>query len=265
MSLAEVLGTVSGIRNAGFQEAVLTGIHLGMWGRDLAPPSSLSALLEEIEARRSVARLRLSSIEPLEWTDDLVDRIAESRRFCRHFHMPLQSGDNGILKRMGRPYTREGFAERVMRIIDVVPGAAVGADVLVGFPGESDAAHEATFRLLSTLPVTYLHVFPFSPRGGTPAANYPDQVPPETVKARCRRLRRLGREKRLRFHRRHAGAVLDVVLESRRDRATGRLVGMSDNYIPVLVEGPDALMNTRQSIRVVRIDDSGTVFGAVVS
>lgn len=265
MGMEEVLRTVAGIRDAGLQEAVLTGIHLGLWGRDLVPESSLERLLDEIDRRRLIGRLRLSSIEPREWTDGMIDLISASPRFCRHFHMPLQSGDDTILRRMGRPYTGEVFAERVRKIIAAAPGAAVGVDVLVGFPGEDGAAHEATFQLLASLPVAYLHVFPYSPREGTPASCFPDRVPGDVVKARCRRLRRLSREKRLAFHRRHEGAMLDVVVESRRDRGTGRLTAMSDNYIPVLVEGSDEIVNTRQTVRVTRVGDSGDVSGVIAA
>ena len=245
----------------GYREVVLTGIHLGAYGGDLYPAISLVELLERTDAPGMPDRIRLSSIEPTEITDALLNIVAGSDRFCNHFHVPLQSADDDVLRRMHRPYTGDAYADTVQRIRDRLPGAAIGADILVGFPGEGEDAFMVTRTLIDTLPLTYLHVFPFSPRNGTPAARFPDPVPAATVKSRCAELRQLGAVKRAEFFRTHLGQSLPVIVESRRDRRTGRLRGLSDNYIPILFEGPDGVMEQIVSIVVSDVDAGGRVLG----
>jgi len=162
MPTPRVISNLHALSRAGYQEVVLSGIHLGCYGLDFSPPSSLLALLENIDALGIMRRVRLSSIEPGELSDDIIDLVARSKAFCRHFHIPLQSGDDAVLRRMGRLYTRSFFGDIVQMVHARIPDAAIGVDVLVGFPGESDAAFENTFNLIDSLPVSYLHVFPFS-------------------------------------------------------------------------------------------------------
>jgi threonylcarbamoyladenosine tRNA methylthiotransferase MtaB len=238
----------------GFHEVVLTGIHLGLYGRDLEPRSSLLELLERAASLKTPIRVRLSSIEPLELTDEIISQVAGSERFCPHFHIPLQSGDAHILRRMGRPYSPEAFRTLVLKIRRRMPEAAIGADLLLGFPGETEAAFENTLRLIASLPLTYLHVFPFSARPGTAAHDFPDKVPAEQIKERCRRMRQLGGRKRLEFHRGFIGRQVQVLAESRRDPRTGRLKGVSSNYLPVLFEGEDRLMNRMVDVRITKAD-----------
>jgi threonylcarbamoyladenosine tRNA methylthiotransferase MtaB len=249
-----VLDGVSRLADEGFHEVVLTGIHLGAYGRDLAPRTGLADLLHAILQRPDPIRIRLSSIEPLELTDAIIDLAAGSERICRHFHIPLQSGDALILKRMRRPYSPERFGDRIARIRQRLPEAAIGTDVLVGFPGETEAAFESTYRLVESLPLTYLHVFPFSARPGTAAFGFGDRVPAEHVRARCSRLRQLGGRQRLAFHRRFIGRTLQVVTESRRDPQTGLLKGVSSNYLPVLFEGRDERMHQIAEVRIEAAD-----------
>lgn len=237
MAPEAVLARIAALADAGARETVLTGIHLGRWGLDLDPPVPLAELLRRIADQDRMERVRLSSVESHELTDELLDAVAGSDRFCPHLHIPLQSGDDGVLRRMGRPYTAADFAERVRAAAERLPDAALGADVLVGFPGEDDAAHAATFDLLAGLPVTYLHVFPFSPRAGTQAADFADPVSPEVAKERCRRLREMGTAKREAFYRRFVGKTVRVLVEERRDRETGRRKGVSGNYLNVLLAG----------------------------
>lgn len=246
-----VLDGVSRLADQDYQEAVLTGIHLGAYGRDLEPRTSLAELLQAILKRPDAIRIRLSSIEPLELTDDIIDLAAGSERICRHFHVPLQSGDAHILKRMGRPYTPERFSARIARIRQRLPEAAIGADVLVGFPGETETAFENTCAVVEALPLTYLHVFPFSARPGTAAFDFNDRVPAQVITRRCRRMRELGSGKRLAFHRRFIGRRVPVLTESRRDPQTGLLKGVSSNYLPVLFEGGDDCIH-----RAVEVDIS---------
>jgi len=250
----EVLDSVSRLADQGFQETVLTGIHLGAYGKDLEPRTGLADLLHAILKRPDSIRIRLSSIEPLELTDAIIDLAAGSERICRHFHIPLQSGDAQVLKRMGRPYSPERFSDRIAQIHRRLPEAAIGTDVLVGFPGESDAAFENTYALVENLPLTYLHVFPFSARPGTAAFGFGDRVPAEHVRTRCSRLRQLGSRKRLAFHRRFIGRSLQVLTESRRDPQTGLLKGVSSNYLPVLFAGDDERMHRMVAVCISGAD-----------
>ncbi|RUA00620.1 MAG: tRNA (N(6)-L-threonylcarbamoyladenosine(37)-C(2))-methylthiotransferase MtaB [Deltaproteobacteria bacterium] len=264
MPLQMVLANLMELKASGYHETVLTGIHLGAYGQDQVPPVGLNTLLGKIEASRAPDRIRLSSIEPCELTDGLIDQVAGNEMFCRHFHIPLQSGDDGILSRMRRPYTAGFFKERVLKIIERMPDAAIGIDTLVGFPGETAQAFENTLAMIDDLPVAYLHVFPFSARPGTPAAHYPDQVSPEVVKVRCQRMRTLGLQKRSGFYRRHLDRTLTVLIENRRDRITGWLKGVTSNYVAVQVDGDDALMNRLIRVRINRVDEENRVTATVV-
>jgi threonylcarbamoyladenosine tRNA methylthiotransferase MtaB len=250
------LDSVSLLSAQGFKEAVLTGIHLGHYGKDLEPRRSLLELLQAILRLPIDMRVRLSSIEPLELTDEIIDLAAVSDRICRHFHIPLQSGDPQILSRMGRPYSPEAFSDRVAKIHHRLPNASIGADVLIGFPGETDAAFENTYQLIERLPLSYLHIFPFSARPGTAACGFPKKVPAEQIKRRCSRLRQLGSRKRLNFHRRFIGLQVQVLTESRRDPKTGLLKGVSSNYLPVLFDGGDGLINHLVDVRISEADAS---------
>lgn len=238
-----VVASLETLGRAGYREVVLTGIHLGAYGKDLSPVTELLDLMRRVEQVQEVARIRLSSIEPNELSDAMVRRVAESARFCRHFHLPLQSGDDTILRRMRRPYDRELYRDRVVTIREQMPDAAIGADVLVGFPGETDAAFANTLQLIESLPLTYLHVFPFSPRDGTPASRFSNPVPPTVVRKRAGIVRKLGVAKRRVFLENQVGRSLDVLIEQRRDRETGLLRGVSANYQTVLVDAGDDLKN----------------------
>jgi threonylcarbamoyladenosine tRNA methylthiotransferase MtaB len=252
-----VIAAVRHIEAKGFLEVVLTGIHIGRYGQDQDPPGSLFGLLRDLEAATERLRLRFSSLEPLEVTPDIVALVAGSARFCRHFHLPLQSGDAGVLQRMGRPYGPGEFAAAVENIHRSMPEAAIGADVLVGFPGESDPAFRRTFDLIEALPLSYLHVFPFSARPGTAAFDFPDRVPDPVIKVRCQQLRQLGLAKRKAFHARFIGREVDVLAESRRDPKSGLLKGISDNYLPVVFEGGDEHMGRIRRVAVTGLAAAG--------
>ncbi len=264
MPAENAMARIAALGAAGYQEVVLTGIHLGRYGRDLHPPICLADLLRRIDAEGGIERFRVSSIEPQEFDAPLIAALTGSARCCRHFHLPLQSGDDDVLRRMGRPYTAAEVAALVLTLTTAVPEAAVGLDVLVGFPGESEAAFEGTFALASSLPLAYLHVFPFSPRTGTPAARMADAVPDGAITRRCARLRRLGARKRLAFYRRFIGHDFSAPVEGRRDPHTGRLRIVTDNYLPVTFEGPDSLLNTRVTVRLDALDPDGHPTGHLV-
>ncbi len=243
----EVVQGIAALAGKGYREVVLTGIHLGAYGRDLAPPEHLAAVIRLCAETGAVERLRLSSIEPREVTGELIDLLASSGVVCRHLHIPLQSGDNGILAAMRRDYDADFFRDLVRRLHDAIPGIAVGIDVLAGFPGETEAAFANTLRLVEELPVAYLHVFPYSRRPGTPAASLPGQVDAGEKKRRTAALRLLAAEKRRAFATQFIGEPLAVLVEGRAEAQTGLALGFSDNYIPVAVHG-DAPTN-----RVVRV------------
>jgi threonylcarbamoyladenosine tRNA methylthiotransferase MtaB len=262
LPVANVLESIKALSVAGYHEIVLTGIHLGHYGADLIPATCLRDLLDRIDRLKLVQRVRLSSIEPLELSDDLIQCVADSPRFCRHFHIPLQSGDDHILKKMKRPYTVDIFRQRVAKVRNQIPDAAIGADTLIGFPGETDAAFWNTYELIRELPITYLHVFPFSARPGTPAARYPDKITPDVIKERCEKLRCLGQIKRLQFYRNVIGKKVEILVESTRHAATGLLKGLSSNYIPVLIDADDDQINKLVTVKLTdQIDDAlmGTI------
>ena len=234
--VATVLNEIDGFVGKGFKEMVLTGIHLGGYGKDLGG-TDLAGLLKEIEGRRYDARFRISSVDPDEVTAEMIEVLASSRAICNHLHLPLQSGDDRILRAMARPYKRALFEALVERLTSTVPRIAIGADVIAGFPGESDDEFESTFDFIKGLPVAYLHVFPYSKREGTKAAAMDGHLTGDVKKERCRRLKGLDIEKRLVFYRRFEGKKGRVLIEGARDRETGLMKGRTSNYIPVLLEG----------------------------
>lgn len=261
MPLESVLKNIHFLKQAGFHEVVLTGVHLGAYGLDLSPQTSLTALLDHIRESNAMDRVRLSSIEPHELTQNIIELVAKTEIFCDHFHIPLQSGDDRILERMHRPYTSSFFIDLIVKIKNRVPDAAIGVDILIGFPDETEKAFENTYSLIEKLPVTYLHVFPFSPRPGTPADKYPQKVPQKTIKARCEQMRRLGDEKKRIFYETFMGKTVEVLIESKRDKATGLLKGITPNYIPVNVVGKEDLFNTLVQVKIEKIKKNNTVFG----
>jgi threonylcarbamoyladenosine tRNA methylthiotransferase MtaB len=247
------------------REVVLTGIHLGAYGADLQPATDLSELLDGILEKSPVDRIRLSSIEPAEINPRLIDQVKNAAgALCRHFHIPLQSGDDEVLRRMGRPYNSAHFARIIEGIMECLPQASIGVDVMAGFPGESEAAFLNTYRLLQSLPVAYLHVFPFSPRKGTPAADFKDKVHQSIAKERCRALRVLGTEKRSAFYRSMLGEKLTILIETTQDGKTSLAKGLSDNYIPVTIEDPCVRENTLVDVRIERVTEDGPVIGRLI-
>jgi threonylcarbamoyladenosine tRNA methylthiotransferase MtaB len=304
---AAVLRAFEDLAGLGYQEVVLTGVDLGQYGLDHAPPSSLAALVRRLRKHIPVAkslfrfdtfskkqippnppfskggaygisfesppltkgdlggfeeqqfegnfgkrytwpfRVRLSSLEPQMVTTALLDELAAWPEFCPHFHLPLQSGAAPVLAAMGRPYGPEEFRDLVREIIRRFPGAGLGLDVLVGFPGETEADFEATRSLVAALPVTYLHVFPYSPRPGTPAADLPP-LPGNVIQARARIMRELGQAKKTQFLEAQLGQTREVLVEGPAAKE-GWLQGLSDHYLRVTFPGPPALRNRRVMVR----------------
>ena len=254
MPLADVVDNIGKLARAGYREVVLTGIHLGAYGHDLSPVTDLSTAMERIQESRPIDRVRLSSIEPFEFTGKVLEQALTSDIFCRHFHIPLQSGDAGILKNMGRPYSPQHFGDLINKIHRFMPNAAIGVDTLIGFPGESDSAFENTYDLIEKLPISYLHVFPFSARPGTKAANLPDKVDAGTIKDRCKRIRILGSEKRMKFYQGFMGQIVPILIETEREASTNFLKGISSNYLPVLIDAGDNLKNKIVDVKIQKLE-----------
>jgi threonylcarbamoyladenosine tRNA methylthiotransferase MtaB len=246
----EVLREMEGLAAAGFQEVVLTGVHLGGYGEDLEPAVDLVWLLEALVEQDLFPRIRLSSIDPHEVTEPLVRLMATAPAVCPHLHVPLQAGDDGVLGRMRRRYDTALATERLAMIRELLPDASIGTDLIAGFPGEDDDAFERTLAFVERSPVTYAHVFPYSVRTGTTAAKLDGKVAPAVVRARAARLRRAGDRKRARFAARFDGIEVEVLVENTRDPRTGRLRGYTRNYLRVHLDGPDALFGRRVPARI---------------
>jgi threonylcarbamoyladenosine tRNA methylthiotransferase MtaB len=246
----EVLEQVRLLAEAGYKEIVLTGIHLGGYGQDLHPKMDLTALLEMIAESRLIPRLRLSSLDPREVPDRLLDVIAGAAIVCPHLHICAQAGDDEILKQMRRNYDTGYYRDLLLRVGERLPDAALGSDIIVGFPGETDAQFESSLEFFDSLPLTYFHVFPYSSRRGTVAASLPDMVSGAVKKARARRMRELGARKKNGFCWRFVGRNVDVLVEEKTDKATGLHRGFSRNYLPVAVAGESALPNRELEVRI---------------
>jgi len=243
----------------GYRELVLTGIHVGMYGQDLQPRTSLLALVRALAVEGHGLRYRISSLEPGEVSAELLAVMAASPQFMPHLHLPLQSGSPAVLERMRRRYTVAQFVQAVEAIGRALPQAAIGLDVLTGFPGETEAEFGETVALIEALPISYLHVFPYSKRPGTPAAEMPDQLPGAVKEARAARLTALGQRKRLDFYGRQLGSEQQVLVEGGEQRLT-LMKGFTENYVPVSFAAPAALANQVVSVVIERLE-GGKVFG----
>ena len=231
-----VISEIQRLADSGYREIVLSGINLGTYGRDLSPRVDFEHLLRRILDETSLERLRISSFEPQDVTQDLVELFASTDRIAQNFHMPLQSGSDPILAAMHRWYRTEHYARRVQLIRERLPHAAISADVIAGFPGESEADHAATLSFIDQLPFTYLHVFSFSSRPGTKAVSLPNQIPGSVIKRRARELRALSDSKSAAFRRSQLGRTLRV-LTLHPDLDPNSTPALSTNYIKVRVKG----------------------------
>jgi len=249
VAVVEVVKQVQVLTEAGHAEVVLTGIHIGNYGQDLIPAATLLDLLKEIKGKTAVQRLRLGSLEPTEISVELREYVAAADWICPHYHIPLQAGDDVTLQQMNRHYSTDFFAELVEDIHSRQPQAAIGLDLIVGFPGESAASFERSFAFVKSLPITHLHVFPYSRRSGTPAADMPDQVPGGVAKQRAARLRRLADEKQEDFARSFIGRMLDIVVEG--GSSEGMSKGLSQNYLPVYLPAGQAAVGERTKVRII--------------
>jgi threonylcarbamoyladenosine tRNA methylthiotransferase MtaB len=257
-----VLEQLDRLAAQGFQEVVLTGIHLGGYGEDLNPSLSLADLLTMIEERKPVPRVRVSSLDPHEISDGLVRLFVQAETLCPHLHIPLQSGDDTILARMRRRYNSTLAREVLSAVREALPHAALGTDLIVGFPGEGETEFAKTFAFLAESPFTYFHIFPYSVRNGTTAAKFSDKVPQPVIDARTRQVRKLGEQKKTAFSHHFIGQTLPVLFEHTRDKASSLLKGYSRNYLRVLATGGDEYMNREVPVTITRVS-GGTAWGHI--
>ncbi|MCK8815922.1 tRNA (N(6)-L-threonylcarbamoyladenosine(37)-C(2))-methylthiotransferase MtaB [Natroniella sulfidigena] len=259
-ALADVIAEVERLVKHGFKEIVLTGIHLGEYGAD-KEDLNLVKLIKNLLPITGLKRIRLSSIEGTEVSQELIELIAESDKLCRHLHLPLQSGSDKILQAMNRPYQVRDFKEMVARIRAQVPEIAITTDVIVGFPGESEADFEETYQLMKELEFSDAHIFKYSKREGTPAAGYENQVHSKVKKERSKKLRELTAELARNYQQQFFGQKLKALLEESRDYKTGLLTGLTDNYLRVFVDGADDLAG--QLVEVKIRGEAGRIIGSL--
>lgn len=235
---------------ARYREVVLTGINLGRWGRENGGTLRLKDLLRRLLDETAVDRIRLSSVEPMDWSDELIELVATSPRIAKHVHAPLQSGSDTVLRRMHRKYRPRHYEDRIRKARASMPHAAIGADVMTGFPGETEVEFAETVAFVESLPFTYLHVFTYSERPGTPAAARPDPVPWPVRKERTRILRELGQRKNREFRQSQIGRTLSVVTIEDGSAA------LSDNYVKIELARPRP-ENTVADVVAGRLTESG--------
>ena len=261
----DVLKKIETLAQSDYREIVLTGIHLGVYGQDLIPPSNLCTVMNHVEKSKIVRRLRLSSIEITEVSDDMIQLMAKGSVLCRHLHIPLQSGDDTILSAMRRNYDSAFFKNRLQEIREAIPDIAIGIDVMAGFPGEGEKEFSNTLRMIAELPVAYLHVFPYSERPGTDASRLPGKADEAVKRRRGEILRKLGKEKRDAFNLRFVGKRLSILVEDEKGKDTGIMKGFSDNYIPVVVENGDSSLVNRVLPVIPDYSLDGKLYGRIAA
>jgi threonylcarbamoyladenosine tRNA methylthiotransferase MtaB len=252
LPVQSVLAQAAAYADSGHREIVVTGIHVGRYGADLSDNCHIVELLDILCGRFPGIRFRLSSIEPLEISDDLLALMADTENLMPHLHIPLQSGDSEILKRMNRRYSAEQYAKVVAACRSALPDAAIGVDVMVGFPGETEEHFNNSRNLIESVDCSYLHIFPYSRRPGTKAAEFANQVSDTVKQQRADRLRQLDAEKRQAFYRRFINTTRTALLET--ERASGPMIkGYTDNYIPIIGEKPAILPTDAVAVELTGI------------
>jgi threonylcarbamoyladenosine tRNA methylthiotransferase MtaB len=255
---AEVVNEVARAVDSGVKEIVLTGVNIGGYGADLEGPD-LGGLVEEVVQLAGDFRVRLSSVDPSDLDDALIEMVAGHPRVCPHVHLPLQSGDDRVLSAMRRRYTVSEYRRVCEKLLGLNPYAAVGGDVMAGLPGEDETAFKNTLALVEEIPFAYLHVFPYSPRPGTDAASMPDQVMPEVRTERAAVLREVAARKKETFAARNVGTVRRTLIEESVDKETGCYVGITDNYLHLLVRDAAGRENTFADLVIG--EEEGRLYG----
>lgn len=260
--LESVIANAEKIVAAGTYEIVLTGVNTGDWGRGLDTGQKFFDLVKALDNVEGLRRVRISSIEPNLITDEILEYIASGNKFMPHFHIPLQSGCDDILRAMKRRYLTPLYRSRIEKIKELMPHACIGADVIVGFPGETEANFEETYRFISSLEVSYLHVFTYSERENTPAWSMAGSVPGKVRAKRSKVLHLLGGRKKAAFYRSQLGSVRPVLFES--ENKDGMISGFTDNYVKVRLPWEDGLANTIRNVRLDGADAEGEITCSLV-
>jgi threonylcarbamoyladenosine tRNA methylthiotransferase MtaB len=248
--IADTLHQAREIAESKIKEIVLTGVNVGDFGKKYG--ESFFDLIQELDKVEGIERFRISSIEPNLLTDEIINFTAKSEKFLPHFHIPLQSGSDQILKSMRRRYNSDLFAQRINRIKTIMPDACIGVDVIVGFPGESEDNFKETYDLLNKLDISYLHVFSYSQRDNTDAVNIEPKVSQQIIAERSKILHQLSIQKKRQFYEKNMGATKQVLFENRED---GIISGHSENYISVFIKGNEDELNQIIPVKLVRIED----------
>jgi len=255
--LENILEEIEGLVRNGFKEIVLTGIRLGSWGKDLNGEVALTTLLEKVAEIKDLKRVRLSSIEPRDLSEELIDRIDQLPKVCRHLHVPLQSGDDQTLKAMNRPYNSSYYQDLIERIREKMEGVAITTDIMVGFPGEGEGEFGNTYNFIKKMKFSKMHIFRFSPRPGTPAAKLMKKSGEKEIKKKSERLLKLSSKMQEEFSQSFLGETLEVLVERKRNNY---LTGFTDNYIRVIFNGPENLVNEIIKVKITQIE-KGYVIG----
>lgn len=252
-SLSQVLKEAKKLVACGFQEIVLTGICLGEYGKDLFPEKDLIDVVDALLKLDGLSRIRLSSIEAGDVSIRLIKRLASSKKLCRHLHIPIQSGDDNILKRMNRKYTRQKYRNLIARVKREIPGVSITTDCLVGFPGETEENFNNTVNLVKKILPLKAHIFPYSIRPGTKAANFSGLVDAKTINARCAKLEKVSKECRYKFMRDFIGKKVMILIEGVTKGEVGYLEGLTDNYLKVRLPFKPGLKNKIVQVKLKRI------------
>ncbi|WP_041596033.1 tRNA (N(6)-L-threonylcarbamoyladenosine(37)-C(2))-methylthiotransferase MtaB [Halanaerobium hydrogeniformans] len=259
-----ILNEIKKMIGQGVKEIILTGTHLGAYGTDKGNKTALTDLMQQLTELNNLQRLRLSSIEGTEIDAKMIDLIAENDIFCPHLHLPLQSGSNEILKAMQRPYTAEEFKETINKIRAKIPDIAITTDIIVGFPGENEKTFKQTLELVKELKFSKIHVFPFSAREGTPAFKMDNKLNGNIIKKFSKKLRFINKSLMEEYQANFLGQNKKVLIEEARDQQTGFLTGYTDNYLKILVEGPDNLKNTLREVKLEQSFDHSHIKGIII-
>ncbi|MDI3534433.1 MAG: threonylcarbamoyladenosine tRNA methylthiotransferase MtaB [Thermosediminibacterales bacterium] len=245
----------------GFKEVVITGVHLGAYGKELKDENvDIGDIVEEISKIEGIERIRISSIEPMEITDDLIERLAGIKKVCRHYHIPLQSGSKKILKWMNRRYTPDNFRHIVDAFRSKIPEVSISTDIMVGFPGETDELFDETMRFVEDVTFSRIHVFKYSKRAGTPAANFPNQVTKRKKEERSHKLIKLAQEQEKEYNKRFLGKTLKVLIEQEMNTGEGtQYEGLSDNYIRIYIKHKGLKKGEIYNVKIKRIENSHVI------
>ncbi len=257
----EILSEIKTLVRNGFKEITLTGVHIGRYDYN---GTKLADLLGNIDRIPGLQRIRLGSLNPGEISDSLLERISTSNKVCHHLHISLQSGDNNTLKSMGRNYSPDKFAEKLLGIKKIMPDCGIGADIITGFPSEGPTEFQNTYNYLNNLPFTYFHVFRYSPRKTTLAAVLPKKVKEIEKKRRSALLRKLGLMKSTTFRETYLRKKLNVLVEEKQDRLTGMMIGFSGNYIRVLIDGKREFYNQLVDVQIDKVSGYDT-YASIIS